>query len=73
MMQEDHVKPRTTDYAGYAIMDGNVITTEAHVLLKEKNSADMLSLGDSEVAVGAAADAKVAKAAAAKTTATKAE
>lgn len=36
MMQEDHVKPRTTDYAGYAIMDGNVVTTEAHVLLKEK-------------------------------------
>lgn len=38
MMQEDHVKPRTTDYAGYAIMDGNVITTEAHVLLKETES-----------------------------------
>lgn len=35
MMQEDHVKKRTTDYAGYAIMDGNVVTTEAHVLLKE--------------------------------------
>lgn len=39
MMQEDHVKARTTDYAGYAIMDGNVLTEEAHVLLKEKASA----------------------------------
>ncbi len=35
MMTEDHVKTRKTDYCGYAIMDGNVLTTKAHVLLKE--------------------------------------
>lgn len=35
MMTEDHVKVRTTDYVGYAIMDGNVITSKAHALLKE--------------------------------------
>ncbi len=32
---EEHVKARKTDYCGYAIMDGNVITTKAHALLKE--------------------------------------
>lgn len=45
MMQEDHVKARTTDYAGYAIMDGNVITTEAHALLQEEVSADIMAAG----------------------------
>ena len=35
VMPEDHVKERKTDYCGYAIMDGNVITTKAHALLKE--------------------------------------
>ncbi|MCX4376707.1 MAG: phage major capsid protein [Lachnospiraceae bacterium] len=35
MMSEDHVKDRETDYCGYAIMDGNVITNKAHALLKE--------------------------------------
>lgn len=40
MMTEDHVKPRTTDYCGYAIMDGNVTTTRAHALLLEKESID---------------------------------
>ena len=35
MMTEDHVKERTTDYVGYGIMDGNVVTTRAHALLKE--------------------------------------
>ena len=35
MMTEDHVKERTTDYCGYAIMDGNVTTTKAHALLQE--------------------------------------
>lgn len=35
MMTEDHVKERTTDYVGYGIMDGNVVTTKAHALLKE--------------------------------------
>ncbi len=35
MMTEDHVKERTTDYVGYGIMDGNIITSKAHVLLIE--------------------------------------
>lgn len=35
MMTEDHVKLRNTDYVGYAIMDGNVVTNKAHALLKE--------------------------------------
>lgn len=35
MYQEDHVKQRTTDYMGYAIVDGSVITTKAFVLLKK--------------------------------------
>lgn len=35
MMTEDHVKDRITDYVGYGIMDGNVVTTKAHALLKE--------------------------------------
>lgn len=33
MTTEDHAKARTTDYCGYAVMDGNVITTKAHTLL----------------------------------------
>ena len=36
MMSEDHVKPRKTDYVGYAIMDGNVVTREGHVLLVDE-------------------------------------
>lgn len=39
MMTEDHVKERTTDYVGYAIMDGNVVTNKAHALLKEAVAA----------------------------------
>lgn len=35
MMTEDHVKQRTTDYVGYGIMDGNIVTSRAHALLKE--------------------------------------
>lgn len=35
MYQEEHVKQRKTDYMGYAIVDGNVITTQAFVLLKK--------------------------------------
>lgn len=38
MMTEDHVKERTTDYCGYAIMDGNVLTTKAHALLEEASA-----------------------------------
>jgi HK97 family phage major capsid protein len=34
MYQEDHVKARTTDYMGYAIIDGDVLTTKAFVLIK---------------------------------------
>ncbi len=33
MMTEDHVKDRKTDYCGYAIMDGNVVTNKAHALM----------------------------------------
>lgn len=35
---EDHIKERTTDYMGYAIVDGNVLTTKAFALLVKKNS-----------------------------------
>lgn len=35
MTAEEHVKDRKTDYCGYAIMDGNVLTTKAHAILKE--------------------------------------
>lgn len=38
MMSEDHVKDRQTDYCGYAIMDGNIITSKAHALLKLKST-----------------------------------
>lgn len=49
MMTEDHVKERKTDYCGYAIMDGNVVTTKAHALLCEKSEGDSNggSTGDS--------------------------
>lgn len=33
MSTEDHVKDRKTDYCGYAIMDGNILTNKAHALL----------------------------------------
>lgn len=39
MIPEEHVKERKTDYCGYAIMDGNVLTTKAHALLKEAAEA----------------------------------
>lgn len=39
MMTEDHVKGRKTDYCGYAIMDGNIVTDKAHVLLAEEETA----------------------------------
>lgn len=32
---ENHVKQRNTDYCGYAIVDGNIITAKAHALLKQ--------------------------------------
>ena len=34
VMTEEHVKLRTADYCGYAIVDGAPTTTKAHVLLK---------------------------------------
>lgn len=34
MTTEDHAKDRETDYCAYAIVDGGVITTKAHALLK---------------------------------------
>ena len=36
MYQEDHVKARKTDYMGYAIVDGDVLTTKAFVLIQEE-------------------------------------
>lgn len=36
MMTEEHVKKRQTDYCGYAIMDGNITTSEAHALLTDE-------------------------------------
>lgn len=35
---EDHVKKRKTDYCGYAIMDGNIVTDKAHALLVEEGT-----------------------------------
>lgn len=35
MMTEEHVKDRKTDYCGYAIMDGNIVTSKAHALLTD--------------------------------------
>lgn len=34
VMTEEHVKARTVDYCGYAIVDGGVTSTKAHALLK---------------------------------------
>lgn len=39
LYQEDHVKARKTDYMGYAIVDGDVLTTKAFVLIKEAEAA----------------------------------
>lgn len=33
---EDHAKARTTDYCAYAIVDGNMLTPNAHALLRRK-------------------------------------
>lgn len=38
MMTEEHIKDRKTDYCGYAIMDGNIVTDKAHALLMESDS-----------------------------------
>lgn len=40
MMTEEHVKKRRTDYCGYAIMDGNILTNKAHALLTMKKTAE---------------------------------
>ncbi len=39
MMTEEHVKERKTDYCGYAIMDGNIVTDKAHALLTEEETS----------------------------------
>lgn len=39
MMTEEHVKLRNTDYCGYAIMDGNIVTSQAHALLIDQEAA----------------------------------
>ena len=38
LYQEDHVKARTTDYLGYAIVDGDILTTKAFVLIQKSIS-----------------------------------
>lgn len=38
VMTEEHVKDRKTDYCGYAIMDGDIVTSKAHALLCEKTA-----------------------------------
>lgn len=43
MMTEEHIKKRNTDYCGYAIMDGNIVTSQAHALLTDQQAADMIS------------------------------
>ncbi len=43
MMTEEHVTRRYTDYAGYAILDGDVLDTGAHVLLREQKSETPVS------------------------------
>ena len=35
MYQEDHIKERTTDYMGYALIDGQPLTTKAFAYLKK--------------------------------------
>lgn len=37
---EDHIKDRVTDYAAYGIVDGDVVTTKAHALLRIKPSTE---------------------------------
>ena len=37
---ENHGKLRNTDYCGYAIVDGNVVTYKAHALLKASGGAE---------------------------------
>lgn len=39
MNTEEHVKARKTDYCGYAIMDGNIVTDKAHALLTDNTYA----------------------------------
>ena len=38
IVTEDHVKTRTTDYAAYAIVDGDVIDTKAFAYIKEADA-----------------------------------
>lgn len=39
MSTEEHIKDRTTDYCGYAIVDGAPVTMKAHALLKLQETA----------------------------------
>lgn len=38
MLPEEHIKERKTDYCGYAIADGQPMTTKAHSLLKKASA-----------------------------------
>ena len=46
MMTEEHVKARKTDYCGYAIMDGNILTSKAHALLVEDQAEAAASVAN---------------------------
>lgn len=48
MMTEDHVKERKTDYCGYAIMDGNIVTSKAHALLTYSESLPAVTVTPKE-------------------------
>ena len=43
MMTEEHVKKRKTEYCGYAIMDGNIVTSDAHALLTDQGDTASLA------------------------------
>lgn len=47
VMTEDHIKDRITDYCGYAIVDGGVISEKAHALLKY-TTAEVASVTDDQ-------------------------
>lgn len=61
MMTEEHVKTRKTDYCGYAIMDGNIVTSKAHALLTcQEDNAEVVSVEGDSAQTGS--DTKTSKA-----------
>ncbi len=45
---EEHIKDRNTDYCAYAIVDGNMLTSKAHALLKRKTATADTKAADTE-------------------------